>query len=141
MDKIKQLLLQSDSAEKYLPGNFNFEREEARALQLARIISEKTGMHAEVEDPSLFQDGSIFAAIPIIGHNGELPGQVLLSRFGKLATTTEVTSSDLSAVLNIATELCGYNFIAEKFLNFTYDGKFSKFSNLTWFERYFSAFY
>lgn len=136
-----EILNASDSKELYEPSDFDYQFEFDRAEKLAKKIARRTALRAEVDEPSGFQDGALFTRILLFSPQGGLPGQVLISSFGSLVTVYQMADDAIVGhVSSVATE-CGYSFVDGDKLSVGYDGKFKNFIGMTWFERFFCAFY
>lgn len=137
----EEALYASDSTELYEPGGFDGPFELKRAGRLAKLIEARTGLRTEVDDPSGFQDGSLFTRLLLFAPDGTLPGQVLLSSFGSLVTVFEMADDALEADVAVVAGEQGYAYVDSASLQRDYDGRFGAFNGLSWLDRYFSVFY
>lgn len=135
------ILKASDSLEPYQPAGFDHRLELAHAARLAKALTRHTDLRTEIDDPSGFQDGALFTRILLFGPQGELPGQVLLSSFGSLVTTDQVTDAKLAGQIALASTENGYIHLSRDILLKDYDGTFGRFRDMTWFMRFFNAFH
>ena len=140
MKKIEDILLAADSPEMYRPNGFDERESMRRAEKLAKCISLATGFIVNIEDPSTFQDGPLFLALPMFSIENELPGEVLISRFYNLATLSESTD-EVRGKISSCLEYLEYTFLPIDALDIKYSGKYERFNGLTWKDRFFSAFY
>lgn len=136
-----EILHAYDSAERYKPAGFDYPLELARAARLAKMLARRTGLRAEVDDPSSFQDGTLFTRILLFAPQGDLPGQVLISSFGSMATTYEMNDEDLIGQVASAATDSGYRYIAYDQLLQDYDGGAAGFRGKNWLMRFFCAFH
>lgn len=125
----------------YEPSGFNRSAELKRAESLAACIQSEFNLRAVVDGPSGFQDGPLFTKIMLFGNGGDLPGQVLISAFGRLTSVCDAGDPTVvSSVRKLAKEN-GYVFVEWDDLGTPYEGINKSLSGLTWKERYFSEFY
>lgn len=138
--ELTKLLLSADSPHRYFPVDLDIGGEFAKAQSLARDIAHATLLETVVEDPSFFQDGSLFARIILKRNRSEQAGTVLLSSFGRLATTDEVCEPAAGKVV-CALRAHGYVYVPIESLDLAYAGEYQAFKGNTWLNRYFSSFY
>jgi hypothetical protein len=138
--ELSKLLLSADSPRKYFPVDLDIAGEIAKAQSLAREIASATQLETVIEDPSMFQDGSLFTQIILKRNRSDQAGTVLLSSFGHLATMNEVCEPAASKVTS-ALRAHGYAYVPIESLDLVYSGKYEAFRGNTWLSRYFSSFY
>jgi hypothetical protein len=100
-----------------------------------------------LEDPSGHQDGPRFTSALELSPPNAILGGFYFSRYGRLFTDAPMSSrSSISAALwgDLRQSLVrdyGFSYVPESALNQPYTGAHSRFSGMSWNERFFCAFY
>jgi hypothetical protein len=137
-----QVLLQNDSAGKYFPDCFEIQSEYRIAVAIAVEVERITGCQATTEDPSGYQDGSLFTKIDVADAHKRKLTTIYLSSFGRLATVEFAASTiEMQPSLLRLLEQFKYTYIPMDALENSYSGTIEEFKRHTWFYRYFCAFY
>lgn len=136
------LLIDADSDRIYDPAGFDYMQEMRRVNDLSSSIKVSTKLRVVVDDPSGFQDGPLFTRILLFDDlSKDLPGQVLVSSFGSLVTSFELTDNEIMRKIRVAAERAQYKYVDYDELLLPYDGSFPRFGKMSWLSRYFNAFY
>lgn len=137
---LERLLVDADSPRKFFPAKFDIRAEYKKAQSLAQEVTRVTQLQTTTEDPSGFQDGSLFTRIILRGTSSEPVGQILLSSFGRLATMGGVRDAVAKKMINLLREN-EYMYVPIEQLEAEYNGRFDVFKGTSWLNRYFSSFY
>lgn len=138
---LELLLNAADSPRMYEPENSNYMRDYDDALALSRELAKVAGTSIIVEDPSIFQDGSILTRL-LFESNGHAEARgVVLSAFGRLATICGIYEVEQVEAIESVLSTQGYTYVPYQSLNYPYSGAYKQFARLTWRERFFSGLY
>ena len=138
----RTILLSADTPNEFSPIEFDVKSEYVRAHKLADDISKDCNFNVSVENPSSFQDGSLFTIL-LLKHREKdtVLGQVLISAFGRIVTMDVDCDEAVRTKILYLLKKHEYLYVPEEYLTGAYNGNFSKFSRMTWFQRYFCSFY
>lgn len=141
--ELEKILNESDSPKKYKPEGFDVIYEYERVKKVGMSINRMAPSKGIVEDPSLFQDGSIFTRIVFSGEGvSAVPEQqIVISSFGELFSVINFDDHSLANALVELMSINGYKGLPFDALDFQYSGRYKIFKNLSWKERFFSSFY
>ena len=139
--EIEQLLVRSDSPNKFYPKGFDYGAEYAHAKSMIKQIEQSTDAVAQAESPSVNQDGSRFMRFVLRdGASGAEVADVYLSSFGRLATIDGCAAHAFESIVQVLAEW-NYRYVPIKFLKIPYNGPHETFVGMTWLSRYFTAWY
>lgn len=135
-----QLLHSLDTENLEYPKDFDLASESSRFFSFCKCIGEDISQFELTNDPSGFQDGSLFTYLNTRNLDGN-DTEILFSSFGRFATYEVNGKEERSLEVEACLDANEYVYLPMSVLKTSYNGSHAIIKGRDWFYRYFCDFF